>query len=552
MAFGKGRLLWKTIRQRFGPKRPIDAPSGNSREHARYGHERFPGERHNQKTSLTEFVGTVVDRVLLLVVAIDTTNDETCNIKGKIMNEHVRSPSDLQGLTRRFAKLAAELRYEDLPAPVQEKAKLIIRDGVGNQIAASAISEAAIAIIQLVQEWGGKPESTIVGYGDKVPAPLAALCNGAMGHGVELDDAHGSGLIKAGSVLIPAAFAAAEISQAKGDDVVSAVVAGYEIAIRVAKAINPGHRHRGYHTTSTVSLMGAAVITARLLGCDEEGIANAIGLAAMQSSGIQSYLDDPCMAKPFGPGKGAFNGVLAGIMASRGFTGPKKVLESKEGFFNAFTDSVRISDLLDGFGSKFAIMEVGFKPHAACRYAHGPIDLAQMFHADGVKQGDISSITVKMSGLAIRQASKFPCGSLNAAMGSTQFGVALALTAGGNGLRDYWDGYSNQAVHDLAAQVVLEAEPEFGVGGRQAVVTLGLKDGRSLSYRSEEPRGEPANPLSGEELERKFMSTAGLVLDEEAISDISRRLMSLELEPNAAIIPSLTVARDRKPVLRAA
>ncbi len=468
------------------------------------------------------------------------------------MNVHTRDTADLEGLTRRFAKMAAKLRYEDLPAAVQEKAKLIIRDGVGNQIAASAISEAAIAITQLVQEWGGKPESTIIGFGDKVPAPLAAFCNGAMGHGVELDDAHGSGLIKAGSVLIPSAFAAAEISHAKGDDVVAAVVAGYEIAVRVAKAINPGHRHRGYHTTSTVSLMGAAVITAKLLGCDEEGIANAIGLAAMQSSGIQSYLDDPCMAKPFGPGKGAFNGVLAGIMASRNFTGPKKVLESKEGFFNAFTDSVRIPDLVDGFGTDFAIMEVGFKPHAACRYAHGPIDLAQVFHNEGVKLENVTSITVKMSGLAIRQASKFPCTSLNAAMGSTQFGVALALARGGNGLRDYWDGYADRAIHDLAARVVLETEPEFGVGGRQAVVSLGLDDGRTLTHRSEEPRGEPTNPLSAEELERKFMTTAGLVLDNATIAAISRRLMALDKEADAAVIPAMTVAPDRKPALRAA
>lgn len=468
------------------------------------------------------------------------------------MNEHVRDVSELQGLTRRFAKLAATLRYEDLPAPVQEKAKLIIRDGVGNQIAASAISEAAVAIVKLVQEWGGAPQATIVGFGDKVPAPLAAMCNGAMGHGVELDDAHGSGLIKAGSVLIPAAFAAAEVSNARGEDVIAAVVAGYEIAIRVAKAINPGHRQRGYHTTSTVALLGASVITARLLGCDEEQIADAIGLAAMQSSGIQSYLDDPCMAKPFGPGKGAFNGVLAGVMARRGFTGPKKALESSEGFLNAFTDSVRVSDILDGLGEKFAIMEVGFKPHAACRYAHGPIDIAQRIYNDGVRPAEITSIRVKMSGLAVRQASKFPCSSLNAAMGSTQFGVALALARGGNGLRDYWDGFTDKAIHEIASQVVLEIEPEFGVGGRQSVVSVELKDGRKVSYRHEEPRGEPTNPLSAEELEKKFMSTAGLVLDDRSVAAISKKLMALEGEPNAAVIPAMTVVANRTPALRAA
>jgi 2-methylcitrate dehydratase PrpD len=379
------------------------------------------------------------------------------------------------------------------------------------------------------------------------------MCNGMMGHGVELDDAHGSGLIKAGSVLIPALFAAAELNpKVSGAEAIAALVAGYELAIRVAKAINPGHRHRGYHTTSTVSVLGAAAITARMLGCNEGQIADAIGLAVMQSSGIQAYLDDPCMAKPFGPGKAAFNGVLAGVMASRGFTGPKKALESKEGFFNAFTDQVRTGDLLDGFGREFAIMEVGFKPHAACRYAHGPIDIAQRIFEEGVTADKVKQVTVKMSELAIRQASKYPCPSLNAAMGSTQFGIALALTKGRNGLKDYWDGYEDKSIHALAGKVTLDREPEFGVGGRQAVVTVETSDGRKISYRHEEPKGEPTNPLTTEQLNSKFTSTAGLVLDSARVAEISRRLMALDKELTASAIPQLTVAPDNKPALRAA
>lgn len=466
------------------------------------------------------------------------------------MNKHTTDMTSLEGLTRRFARMAAELQYYDLPPEVQKKAKLIIRDGVGNQVAASTISEAAIAITDLVREWGGKSEATIVGFGDKVPAPLAALCNGAMGHGVELDDAHGTGLIKAGSVLIPSAFVASELSNPTGKDLVASIVAGYEVAVRIAKAINPGHRQRGYHTTSTVSLIGAAIVTARLLDCDEEGIANAIGLATMQSSGIQAYLDDPCMAKPFGPGKGAFNGVLAGVMASRGFTGPKKALESSEGFFNAFTNEVRVSDIVDGLGTEFAIMEVGFKPHAACRYAHGPIDLAQELNKAGVKLENIAKVKVTMSKLAIRQASKFPCPSLNAAMGSTQFGVALGLARGGNGLRDYWDGYKDEVVHELASRVELVPEEAFGLGGRQSMVEVELKDGTTKRLESEEPRGEPSNPMSLDELQRKFDNTAGLVLAPERVAEISKRLMALDEEADASVIPTLTVVEGGKPALR--
>ncbi len=250
-------------------------------------------------------------------------------------------PSDLlAGLTMRFATHVANLTYEQIPDEVTTKAKLIVRDGIGNEIAASAISEPANKMIALVKEWGGAPQSTIIGHGLKVPTPHAALVNAMLGHGIELDDAHGTGLIKAGSVLVPVAFAVAELSGASGRDVLTGVIAGYDVAIRIAKAINPGHRQRGYHTTGTVAGIGAAAMSAKLLGCNAEQIACAIGLACMQSAGIQSYLDDPCMAKPFSPGKSAFNGTIAAIMASRGFTGPRKALECREGFLNAFTDRV--------------------------------------------------------------------------------------------------------------------------------------------------------------------------------------------------------------------
>lgn len=460
----------------------------------------------------------------------------------------------LEGLTGRFAKIVHDLKYEDLPAEVVQKAKLIIRDGLGNQIAASAISEPARHVIELVRDWGGKPESTVIGYGFKVPAPMAAMCNAMMGHGVELDDAHGSGLIKGGSVMIPAIMALAEANGKSGREVITAIVAGYEVAVRIAKAINPGHRQRGYHTTGTVSLFGAAAGGAKLLGCDEEGIAAAIGLAAMQSAGIQSYLDDPCMAKPFSPGKSAFNGTMAAVMVSKGFKGPRKALECKEGFFNAYCEDIRVSDLLDGLGKDFVIMEVGFKPHAACRYAHGPIDLAQNFYNEGVRLEDVKKIDVRMCELSIRQASKPKAPNLNAAMGSTEFGVALALTKGRNGLREYWDGFNEKDIHTAAAErTTLIMEPAYGVTGRQAAMEITLKDGRVLKQDQREPKGEPSNPLTDEELADKFNGLVNMVQTSVGIdAALSERLMDLENEGQISDLIGQLKAADKTPELRAA
>ena len=468
------------------------------------------------------------------------------------MTMNTDTAAALEGLTLRFAELVHALKYEDIPEEVTKKAKFIIRDGLGNQIAASAISEPARKVIEMVKEWGGKPESTVVGYGFKVPAPMAAMCNAMMGHGVELDDAHGSGLIKAGSVMVPSLMALAEANNKSGKEVVTALIAGYEVAIRIAKAINPGHRQRGFHTTGTVSAIGVAAAGAKLLGCDVNGIASAIGLAAMQSAGIQSYLDDPCMAKPFSPGKSALNGTMAAVMVSRGFTGPKKALEGREGFFNAYCDDIRVSDLLDGLGQKFAIMEVGFKPHAACRYAHGPIDLAQQFfHEDNVRLQDVDSIRVNMCELSIRQASKPKPPNLNAAMGSTQFSVALALEIGRNGLREYWDGFNNQKIHDASStQTTLICEPAYGVTGRQAAVELTLKNGKVLRREQPEPKGEPANPLTEQELSDKFTGLVKMVKGAQNLGPtLSEKLMNLENQASVSEIITSLKAQDETPVL---
>ena len=468
------------------------------------------------------------------------------------MTMNTDTAAALEGLTLKFAQLVHALKYDAIPDEVTKKAKFIIRDGLGNQIAASAISEPARKVIEIVKEWGGKPESTVVGYGFKVPAPMAAMCNAMMGHGVELDDAHGSGLIKAGSVMVPSLMALAEANNKSGKEVVTALIAGYEVAIRIAKAINPGHRQRGFHTTGTVSAIGVAAAGAKLLGCDVNGIASAIGLAAMQSAGIQSYLDDPCMAKPFSPGKSALNGTMAAVMVSRGFTGPKKALEGREGFFNAYCDDIRVGDLLDGLGEKFAIMEVGFKPHAACRYAHGPIDLAQQFfHEDNVRLQDVESIRVNMCELSIRQASKPKPPNLNAAMGSTQFSVALALEIGRNGLREYWDGFKNQTIHDASStQTTLVCEPAYGVTGRQAAVELTLKDGRVLRREQPEPKGEPANPLTDQELSDKFTGLVKMVKGAGNLGPaLSEKLMNLENQASVKEIIASLKAQDEIPVL---
>lgn len=440
-----------------------------------------------------------------------------------------RAVDTVVGATEALAAFATKLTYDDLPAEVVEKAKLLIRDSLGNQLAASSIAEPARVAHSLVAEFGGAPQATVTGYGTRLPVPFAALINAMLGHGIELDDAHGQALTKSGSLLVPSVMTAGEYLHRSGADTIVAAVVGYELMVRLGLAVNPGNRSRGFHTTGTVGAIASAAAAGKQLRLPAEQMADALGLGAMQAAGIQAYLDYPCMAKPLSPGKAAFNGTLAAMLVAKGYTGPRQALESREGFFSAYTDAADPDQLLVNLGSDFKIMEVGFKPHAACRYAHGPIDAAQEIrNSHRVQAGDINSVTVHMGELAIRQSGRSNVPNLNAAMGSTPFGVALALLRGLNGLGDYDLGFKDERVHRVAQSVRLVPEPSYGLMGRQAVVEVKLRDGRVFTHSVNGPKGEPQNPMTGKELEEKFLGLAALVAGPDRAQQISDAVMTLE------------------------
>lgn len=446
--------------------------------------------------------------------------------------------------TETLASFAAGLTFDDLPADVVRKTKMLIRDGLGNQLAASVIAEPARVAHELVSEFGGAPQATVTGYGTKLPVPFAAMLNAMLGHGVELDDAHGKALTKSGSLLVPSVMTTGEHCTRSGADTIVGAVIGYELMVRIGLAIQPSHRERGFHTTGAVGAIASAGAAAKQLGLDADGIADALGLGAMQSAGIQAYLDYPCMAKPLSPGKAAFNGTLAAMLAAKGFTGPRHGLESREGFFNAYADGVDLEQINGQLGSDFKVLEVGFKPHAACRYAHGPIDAAQAIRTKySVKSDDIDSVTVRLGELAIRQSGRCEVPNLNAAMGSTPFGVALALLQGLNGLSDYEAGFKNPNIHTIARSVQLIAEPSYGLMGRQAVVEVGLHDGRTLMQAVEGPKGEPDNPMTDMELEEKFRGLAAPAVGTELANRISEAVMDLEQVPDVTQVTQLLMKR---------
>ncbi|NIN52077.1 MAG: MmgE/PrpD family protein, partial [Nitrososphaeria archaeon] len=215
-----------------------------------------------------------------------------------------------QEVTKTLADFASSVRFSDLPEEALRHSKKCILDLLGVALAGSMTIPGRI-IIDFVKKLGGEPEATVISSPLMVPCTNAALANGTLAHALELDDGSRYAMGHPGVVVIPAALAAAESNDVSGKDLITAVVLGYETFIRLGSAVNPSHFRRGFHTTGTCGTFAAAVAAGKILGLDEDGMANALGLAGTQSAGLFEFVSDGSMSKPLHPGRSAQSGVLA-------------------------------------------------------------------------------------------------------------------------------------------------------------------------------------------------------------------------------------------------
>ena len=331
-------------------------------------------------------------------------------------------------LTATLARYAADLG-DGIPEPVAAKTRQLLLDCLGNQL--GACGEAQPRLLYAALDVASTPgDSTVMGCGAKTTALLAGCMNAMLAHLLDMDDAHRDSLTKTGSAITPAVMAVGEEVNANGADVLRSAVAGYEVMIRLGLAVNPGHRSRGFHSTATLGAFGAAIAAGSLLRLSAGQMADALGIAGTQSAGLAAFINNASMTKPLNVAKAVHSGILAARLAQQGYRGPPDVLEGREGFFRAYADECRQDVVLDGLGARYRLVESGFKPHAACRYAHAPIDAAVwLMGAHGFAASDIVEIGVHLSELASRQSNFYEPQTVASAQGSTPFVIAASVAA---------------------------------------------------------------------------------------------------------------------------
>ena len=443
------------------------------------------------------------------------------------------------GVTRDLANFVLDTNFDDLEEEVIEHAKVCILDWLGAALAGSLEPPAKI-ITSIIREMGERKESTIIGTRIGTSCTNAALANGIMGHTIELDDIHEESIIHPAAPVVPAALAVAEHNGASGKDLITSIVLGYEVEIRIGMAVMPSH-YQYWHMTGTCGTFGAAVAAGKILGLNREEMVHALGIAGTQASGLIEVFGT--MSKPLNAGRAALSGVMAALLAQRGFTSSSTILEAKKGYCQATSRKYDLSKISENLGARFEIMNNIFKRHASCGHTHGAIDaLLDLARKYDTKPDDVEEILVGTYPIAVEIVGKNPEPKTGSeGKFSLLYCLAAALICGKLGLAEFSkERLMDPKILELSKKVRVEVDKEF-VGAQLgcARVTLRTVDGRSLSCRVDVPKGYPKNPLTKAELEEKFRSLASIVLSSEQVEKIIITLKKLNELDNVRFLTAL-------------
>lgn len=444
--------------------------------------------------------------------------------------------------TEESVETCYNLSASDIPEAELEYAHELFVDFLGMLLGSADSTESSRIAREYTRAVFGSGPASVCGEGDGFPAPAAAFANGTIAHGIELDDTHSGASLHPGAVVFPAAMAVAEQEDADGETFLSAVIGGYELTARVGRAANPTVLYdRGFHPTSCCGVFGAALAAARVKGLPIEETINAVGLAGSFAAGNLEYFADGTMSKRFQPGIAAQAGVTAAELASRGFTGPRTIFEGENGFLAGYGDGGDFEALVADFDDEWTteLARTGIKPHACCRYNQTPIDAAlAVVEEHDLDVGALEQIEFDLVGPAIEMVveprdHKVQPRTTTDAQFSLYYSVAVALMEGQAFLEQFREPYlSDPDVLELASRVEASHDPaldELYPDYWPAVATISTEDGRTFSKRLETCRGDPANPLSHDELEEKFRKLASRQLDDEgitALEDAARTVVS--------------------------
>lgn len=453
--------------------------------------------------------------------------------------------------TRGLARFVSGLRYEDLPAEVRHRAKLMVLDALGCGLYASDLQWSGL-LRDVLMENDKTRACAVWGTSHRLSPVHATLCNGTQVQGFELDDVHREAVMHPGSVTVPPIVALAESRGGiTGRDFLTAVVAGYEVGPRVGMCMGRQHLEQGWHTGATLGVFSSAAASSRLLGLDEERTTHAIGIAGTQSAGLMAA-QFGSMVKRMHSGKSAQSGLYAALLAERGFTGIIDIFEAEYGgYCTTFSNSQDNFDrerLLLGLGEAYELMRVSLKFYSCVASNHTTLDAIRNLQAQHpFGADDVEQIVVRGSKATLEHVGwKYRPEGVTSAQLNLSFCVATWLIEGAC----FVDQFSEAIVADparmaLAERVECVEDPAITAEGpnmrHKVHVEVTLKDGTVLRDTVVTGRGSEQRFGSDEDIADKFRTLATKVLSPEQAQSVVDTVMALDDLPDASVLARLLV-----------
>lgn len=435
------------------------------------------------------------------------------------------------GETAALAEYAVSTTYDDIPADAVAHAKRAIRDYLGVAVYGSHHS-VGDQIMGYVDRCMKGEESTVIGLGTASPTG-AALANGVFGHAIDYDDTFESIVVHPTSPVFAATLAAGEVADATGTDLLTAYVVGCEAAYRVGHSTYPNHYQNGWHSTGTVGAFGAAAAAAHLLGLTVGQTCHAFGTVASASSALKKNFGS--MTKPLHAGHAAETGLRAAMLAENGFTADEAILEGPIGYGEVMTTdgSYDSTEVNEGLGEEWAVLDLGFKPHPSGVITHAAMDaLRTLVIEHDLTPDDVEGVTVALDDAASEMLHHADPENALQSKFSIEFCLAAILRERKAGIHEFTDEYvTSPETKAVIAKIDRGFEENLfdaHYANYGARVTVETTDGETLVNEVKHHPGSPKNPVSEERLRAKFDECAHTVLEEDDAASLAAAVDSLE------------------------
>jgi 2-methylcitrate dehydratase PrpD len=462
-------------------------------------------------------------------------------------------PSLLPNATRDLARFAVETQGSELPVDVIERVKLSFLDGLGVCLHGSTLPWTR-KVFEIVQEEGGKNVASLWGSGYRTSLTNAVLVNSTAGHAFEMDDIHKESIVHPNSLAVPAALALAEVDPLlSGSDIVTALILGYEVGLRIGNAATTSLFLNGFHPQGTSGAFVAAVTAGRLLRLDASQMQHALGIAGSMGSGLMAA-QEGAMVKRLHAGRAAQSGMLAALLAKRGFTGIPDIVEAGYGgFLSSFSRTPNADRLLAGLREDWEAGKVGFKMYPNVTSIHAALDALRSILVDeSLPATRVQEINVGCGHMTfVHTAWEYRPVGITAAQMNMYYGLSAMTLRGDVSAADYSeDAIADPKILAFIPRITIAVDPEiesrgpsFRHAARVAVLTT---DGRTFTREILHRRGSPENPVNREDIERKFDANVSRLLKSSTMDQLKDLAAKLDVLTNAKEIIAIVASPFEK------